>query len=547
MICFGVHKKSANPPSPRAEWDASSGKRDGWRALRGVITAMIPSSYHSLSASGWPLSVCSTLLLLAASLPPWSAAGEDNRMDGACLQLRGGGKFPLSRMMKIAVDRLPAEERARMFDQLHSQVPELDAGEDRYTRELQVFRRKWAAEEAEALRESEAVDKIRAQRRAGRAARLADRRRTAKLPPLAGDARAVVHALEPYARGDLGAVAPLDCAQALLRLNRVMAGDNGSSAAVRRACTRVAASLLHQLAPAIASCPERDLHTFAQALPITDDRLWHSRVASVQGHAPSSSVAALPARLGGQHAEPHPHAGVEAEVEAVSAVFSRLAARPQMPALNSGALEALARAAALGALYNCSDGSDAGGGEVVGALKTLGLEALRMPAAALSLSTVDAMLLLCCTCLQKDASGAGREGGHVQSRSHAVVGSQASLASPDAALPPGLLLHLVSAAAAHVQKQRGALVAAGREQTGAQMLRWLTRIVEGAPVRGGNAVGGGCLGSSDAGLGRNVPHAVGKLLVLLRSGAGGVDGEVVRAVHGLSQAVDASGWAHGDG
>ena len=523
-------------------------KRDGWRALRGVITAMMPSSYHSLCASGWTLSVCSTLLLLAACLPPWSAVGEDTPLDGACLRLRGGGKFPLSRMMKIAVDRLPAEERARMFDQLHSQVPGLDAGEDRYTRELQAFRRKWAAEEAEALRESEAVDKIRAQRRAGRAARLADKRRTAKLPPLAGDARAVVHALEPYARGDIGAVAPHDCAQALLRLNRVMAGDHGSSAAVRRACTRVAASLLHQLAAAIASCPERDLHTLAQALPIADDRLWHSRVASVQGHEPSPSVAALPPRRGWDHAEPHAHAGVEAEVKAVCAVFSRLAARPQMTALNSGALEALARAAALGALYNCSDSSDAGGGEVVGALKTLGLEALRMPATALSLSTVDAMLLLCCTCLRQDARGPGREGegGHTQSRSQAVAGSQACLAPPGAPLPPGLLLHLVSAAAAHVQKQRGALVAAGREQTCAQMLRSLARIVEGAPVRCGNAVGGGCLGGSDAGLGRDVPHAVGELLVLLRSGAGGGDGEVVRAVHGLSQAADACGWAHGE-
>ena len=141
-------------------------------------------------------------------------------------------------MMKVTLDRLPPEERARIFDTMHKDIPGLDAGNDRYTRELHKFRAKWAAQEAAALREAEAeACKQRRRQKAREARRAAVPRPAAKLPQLSGDPRDMIHALEPYARGELGLLVPSDCVQALVRLRSVLAQDS-SPVAVRRAGER---------------------------------------------------------------------------------------------------------------------------------------------------------------------------------------------------------------------------------------------------------------------------------------------------------------------
>ena len=124
------------------------------------------------------------------------------------MHLRGGGKFSLKRMMKITLDRLPPEERARMFDKVHKAMPGLDQGNDKYTHELRRFRQRREAEEADARARAEvAAAATRENRDRHTAARLAAAKRLpAKLPPLTGDAGSVAHALEPYVQGGLGRV-----------------------------------------------------------------------------------------------------------------------------------------------------------------------------------------------------------------------------------------------------------------------------------------------------------------------------------------------------
>ena len=146
---------------------------------------------------------------------------ESARAGVPCLRpLRGGGKFSLQRMMKITLDGLPAEERARVFDKLHKSMPELDEGNDRYARELRRFRQRWEGSEEDARRRAEAAELAKREKSERRAAvRLAAAKRLpAKLPSLTGDAGSVAHALEPYVRGDLGNVEPRDCVPAILRL-----------------------------------------------------------------------------------------------------------------------------------------------------------------------------------------------------------------------------------------------------------------------------------------------------------------------------------------
>ena len=73
-----------------------------------------------------------TPLVRALAASPAPQARTRSGCGGHCLlRLAGGGKFPLQRMMKLTLDKLPPEERARMFDQLHRKVPELDADDDK--------------------------------------------------------------------------------------------------------------------------------------------------------------------------------------------------------------------------------------------------------------------------------------------------------------------------------------------------------------------------------------------------------------------------------
>jgi len=344
------------------------------------------------------------------------------------LRLTGGGKFPLRRMMKVTLDRLPPEERARMFDELHRRVPELDADDDKYTRELHAFRRRWGDEEAEARRAADAVERVKRRKRERRAAALAAAPRPpAQLPSLSGDAGHVARALEPYVRGDFGRVVPRDCVQALQRL-RALVADGTCSVAAHRACERVKEALLSCVGDAVATSPDDALRTFEPAMAIAVDGLV--RAGSLPARAPPSCPS--PAAPHDENATPNGTAHL-----AVS-LLARLAAAPKITALKHASLQVVARTAALGAAsyrptqsqVSAGSGEAGGGGrggmqEALGveeavekALKTLAPLVLRVPARALSLVSVEALLSLCTWC--RDAP------------------------------PPRLLLHLLAAAEAHV-------------------------------------------------------------------------------------------------
>jgi hypothetical protein len=342
--------------------------------------------------------------------------GED------CLRLSGGGKFPLHRMMKTTVDKMPAEERARIFDSLHRKMPELDKGTDRYTRELHKYRRRWAAEDADAQREAEAAARSKRQKIEWRASRMAaEPRPPAKLPPLSGDARNVAHALEKYVRGELGPVVPRDCVLALLRLQSLLAKDQGMcSVAVRRACVRVAGALLRHIADAVRA--GEDLISLIPAFSIAVDALWHTRPEPRYNVPGALSSATL---VGMREIE-------DDSIRVVVAVLFRLAVRPppKISMLGIVAFEHVARAAALGAIYhrpsdaNVSLTQHASGHEAEEALLTLSLSVRRLPNGALTLTAIEAILLLCSIC----------QGG----------GSSGSNITTTARLP--LLQHLISAA-----------------------------------------------------------------------------------------------------
>jgi len=392
-----------------------------------------------------------------------------------CLRLRGGGKFPLRRMMKVTLDRMPPEERARMFDSLHQTMPTLDRDDDKYTRELQTFRKRWALEEAEAQGEVEAAERAKRQKREARVARLAAAPRApAKLPPLSGDAGRIARTLEPYALGELGPVKSADCVSALLRLRSLPSAEGSSSVAARRACKRVSGLLLRHVATAVATCP--DLTTFTTVLPMAADALWPSQLSPARaGH--------FCAPRGALH-DPS-HDADEACVQVVTAVLHRLSIRPKISALSREALEHVSRAAAVGAMYHCrpkanlslssladvggstggdidcGEGSGGGSWRVGEALKTLAPLALRVPCAALSLPAIEALLLLC-TYSQPDspASNVSNTTGNCSGQSSGGGGGSSNkdtggIGSGVGQLPSRMLLHLLAAAETHVSVPSG--------------------------------------------------------------------------------------------
>lgn len=305
-----------------------------------------------------------TPLVRALAASPAPHARTRSGGGGHCLlRLAGGGKFPLQRMMKVTLDKLPPEERARMFDQLHRKVPELDADNDKYTRELHAFRKRWAAEEAEASREAAAAERAKKRKREMRAAALAAAPRPpAQLPSLSGDAGHVVHALEAYVRGDLGRVVPRDCIQALQRLRSLLA-DGTCSVAVLRAGERVKEALLSCVGDAVATSSDDILHTFEPAMALAiDDSL---RTGSPSAHAPHFSLS--PATPHGESAT------LNGTRHLAVSLLVRLAAGPKIAALKREPLQVMVRTAALGALYypstqsigSGSDGGCAGGGQKV--------------------------------------------------------------------------------------------------------------------------------------------------------------------------------------
>jgi len=385
----------------------------------------------SLDASGF--------LRTAAALPC-----ELARVGVACLRLRGGGKFSLQRMMKITLDRLPAEERARVFDKLHKSTPGLDEGDDRYARELRRFRQRWEANEEDTRRRAHSAELAKREKVKGRAEarQAAAKQLVAKLPPLTGDAGSVAHALEPYVRGDLGNVQPRDCVPAILRLQSLLA-QGACSVGARRACLRVRGALLRRVGDAIATCA--DLEPYAPIVSMLADA---SRLSAIQGTSPQSANAD------------------DDSAHVLASVVRHLASCAKLPRQSRKSLEQVTCAAALGAGWRLShfqsrsDVSSSPRREVVRALQVLAPHALQLPVDALSLPTVEALLVLCSLGVSEACP---------PTRQQRAVWS------------PPLLLHLLAAAQAHVSQppsvvEVSAGTGVGGEARVHELGRWVTSV-----------------------------------------------------------------------
>ena len=213
----------------------------------------------------------------------------------------------------------------------------------------------------------------------------------------------------------------------------------------RRACLRVRSALLRRVGDAIATCA--DLEPYA---PIVAMLAGASRLSAIRGTPPQCANAD------------------DDSAHVLASVVLHLARCAKLPRQSRESLQQVACAAALGAcsrthlshFQSRSDGSSSPRREIFRALQVLVPHALQLPADALSLPTVEALLVLF---------------------SSGVAEARSPTREQRAAWSPPLLLHLLAAAYAHVSQPPSigevrAGTDASRDARVQELGRWVTSV-----------------------------------------------------------------------
>ncbi|KAJ1487642.1 hypothetical protein T484DRAFT_1786159, partial [Baffinella frigidus] len=196
------------------------------------------------------------------------------------LRIRGGGKFPVSKMMKINTRKLLAEDRVAAMEKLHTALPFLDDYDDKYTLELKAARAATSAAAAPQARIASgggAGAQSRPQRdhdaRAASRAPISTGGRTGfRSREAASIVKELTHMLRKAsadgAGRQLGRVSVSEIGDVAGRLQRVLGAAGASGDA---ALSRLVDAVAAHLALALRGAEERDafpaLHALARLLP----------------------------------------------------------------------------------------------------------------------------------------------------------------------------------------------------------------------------------------------------------------------------------------